>query len=108
MLQTVVYVNNSENTKLLQWLISSNPQNKVHGYVGLYFMKKNGYKLSKIEEDEMKKLEKAEDTIDHCLGCIFGLTSSIKSLITKKNLAYYYKWYSRFGYKTMTVMPAIF
>src|SRR5215471_18759666 len=50
-------VNRNEKAKLLTLLESENPQNKIHGYVGLFFYEKNGHSLSHEEKKKMKEAQ---------------------------------------------------
>ena len=91
-------VNNNDKTQLLNWLVSNNPQNKIHGLVGLYFIEKNGQKLSQEEKDKMKEAQNSHDIVDCCMGCAFGLKKDIVDLTTRRMLHMYYHWYLKCGW----------
>lgn len=97
--KTVSYVNTNDKGKLLKWLNSDSAQDNIHGFVGLYFMKRNGIKLTKEEEAKMKELRQSESIINYCRGCAFGLRAKLKDLLTYKNLNHYYQWYLLSGMK---------
>src|SRR6516225_5693592 len=65
-------VNQNDKAQLLNWMNSNNPQNKIHGFVGLYFMKRNGYSLSKDEKGQVDAAKRSNPVIDYCSGCISG------------------------------------
>ena len=98
MLRTVKLVNNSEKEKLYAMLVSENPQDQIYGYVGLYFYKSNGNKLSKNETQQMKTVQQSEQIVTYCRGCFFGLEAPLKDLLRKKRLKSYYRWYVFTGY----------
>ena len=105
MLKTILHVNNANKDSLLRWLKSDRPQVNIHGYVGLYFMQRNGVRLSNVEREEMDIIKNSDGLVDYCSGCIFGNEGPLKELLTKKKLKMYYKWYQRFGYKDLKTFP---
>lgn len=101
MLKTILLVNHSNKTQLLNWISSDNPQDKIHGYIGLYFMTRNGFRLSDAEKEQMKKVENLESYVEYCEGCDSGMKEKINLLLTKKRLKGYYSWYTHFGWTGM-------
>jgi hypothetical protein len=98
-MQTVYLVNKLDSVKLFTWLNSDNPQNQIHGYIGLYFMKRNGIALTEKQSRLMKKIEQSESRVNCCNGCIIGLKEKMSTLLNKKALTSYYKWYLRKDYE---------
>jgi hypothetical protein len=100
MLQTIYLANNQKEAELLKWLKSDIPQNQIHGFIGLHFMKQNGFVLSPVENELMNKVQNSSSAIDYCMGCIFS-SQHLSSLLTKKNLKLYYTWYIRSHYNRL-------
>ena len=99
MIQTIYLANNLKRDSLLNWLKSSDPQNQIHGYIGLYFISQNGYHLSPEEKGLMKKIEQSEALVDYCEGCTILPKEKMVVLLSRKRLSGYYSWYSNFGWK---------
>lgn len=98
MLRTVKLVNNSDKSKLLAMLVSANPQDKIHGYVGLYFFKRNGNKLDDSVLQQMKRVKKSDEIVTYCRSCFYGLHAAMKELLKRKRLQTYYNWYKFTGH----------
>ncbi|MGC4102146.1 hypothetical protein [Ferruginibacter sp.] len=94
MLQTIYLVNNNRKEQLLKWLLSNNRQNNIYGFVGLYFLHRNGSKLSKQEMKSMNTVKKSNYRINSCIGCSFG-NRKMSKLLSNKRLKSYYSWYTR-------------
>jgi hypothetical protein len=101
MMQTIYLVNHLDKPRLLTWLISENPYNQIHGYIGLYFMTRNGLTLTQEEKDLMNIVDHRETTIEYCEGCIVGLHDNISNLLTQKRIKGYYRWYVKSGYQRL-------
>jgi hypothetical protein len=101
MMQTAYLVNHLDKSRLLTWLISENPYNQIHGYIGLYFMKRNGLTLTQEEKDLMKIVDHRETVIEYCQGCTLGLKDKISNLLTQKRIKGYYRWYIKSGYQRL-------
>src|SRR5579871_3980058 len=99
MLKTIRLVNSSNKTQLESWLELENPQSKIYGYIGLYFLEQNGLILSKDIKYKMKTVRKSSAIVDYCSGCAMGRKESIKNLLSSKKLKRYYDWYVRSNYK---------
>ena len=97
-LQTIYLVNNLKKTQLLTWMNSEISENQVHGYVGLYFMKRNGLTLSQEEIGLMKKIKHLKSPVDFCQDAKYG-KEKISTLLTRKMISSYYSWYVSHGYK---------
>jgi hypothetical protein len=99
MMRTCRLANNANRSELHKLIQSDNVQNKIHGYIGLYFMQRNGYELTEDEKKMMAYVKLIEAEVEYCEGCIFGLREKLNKLITPKRLKNYYSWYSNFGYR---------
>jgi hypothetical protein len=93
MARTIELVNDTNRIELLKLITSKSPQSKIHGYVGLYFIQKNGVVLTEIERKKMKRVERMHSKVKFCEGCFFGLIDNLSNLISEEKLEIYYSWY---------------
>lgn len=100
LLKTIRLVNNYDSITLRKYAASNNSQEKIHGLVGLYFLKENGVKLSDEDKTSIKMAQKSDEIIILCEGCFFGRQQKLKELITQKMLRRYYDWYTKTGWTT--------
>jgi hypothetical protein len=105
MLKTILLANHSNKTQLLKWISSDDPQDQIHGYIGLYLMMRNSFHLSNAEKKQMKKVENSEIYVEYCSGCDYGKKEKINVLLAKKRLKGFYSWYKNFGWSGMKNIP---
>ena len=92
-LKMIQCANRKDKAMLLHWLNSSNPQDKVHGYVGLYFMERDGNKLTRKEKRIMKHTRDLNLYVSYCEGCDIGNKEKLNILLSKEKLAEFYRYY---------------
>jgi len=99
--KTIRYVNNVDSVKIRNLATSDNPQEKIHGLLGLYLLGQNGFILSTIDKELIKAAKVDSIEVEVCEGCYFGLRRSFKYLLDKKNLKSFYNWYKLAGWKNL-------
>jgi hypothetical protein len=99
--KTCELVNKNDKEKLKQWCTSLSPQDRIHGVIGLYFLKSNGIALTSDEESLIKLNQNSDTLVEFCQGCTEGPFDTMKSLINSKALKYYYNWYKAYGYSRL-------
>lgn len=101
-LQTIYLVNNHQKDPLIKWLHSNIPENKIHGYVGLYFMQRNGEVLSQTEKEAMALVQKDTAMVGYCRGCLLG-REKVSDILQRKRLKNYYNWYIQTNQKSVFI-----
>lgn len=99
--KTCEMVNRNRKEELKLWCVSLSPQDRIHGVIGLYFLKLNGVTLTSDEEALIKLNQNSEVLVEFCQGCTEGPFDTMKSLINPKALKYYYNWYKTYGYSRL-------
>lgn len=95
MLEAGIYAHAQDKAPLLQWLHSPFSQQHVFGFIGLYFMVRDGLHLTADEKKAMKEVQHSKTLIAYCRGCIVPPAKPVKRVLTKRRLKSMYAWYRR-------------
>lgn len=90
-------VNNNDYYDLSRWLNSMNPEIATYGYIGLDFLRRKGKDIKPIELSKMLELSTSNIQLNTCQGCLFGVTETIKEVLTEKNLKGSYSAFKQSG-----------
>ena len=93
----VELVNNNDYYDLSRWLNSMNPEIATYGYIGLDFLRRKGKGIKPIELSKMLELSTSNIQLNTCQGCVFGVTETIKEVLTEKNLKGSYSAFKQSG-----------
>ncbi|MCL7752361.1 hypothetical protein [Polaribacter sp. Z022] len=96
--QTMIdLVNKGKYYKLARRLNSMNPEIATYGYIGLYFLRKKRIEVKPPELSKMAELKNSNIQLITCQGCIFGVTETIKDVLSEDNLKVIYSAYRESG-----------
>ena len=99
MLTTIKLVNSYDSIEIRKLAYSDNPQERIHGILALYFLKRNGSILTKSDKEIFEVSKKSDVSVNVCEGCAFGRKRTFRYLLSNKNLKAYYDWYDKSGWK---------
>lgn len=96
--QTMIdLVNERKYYELARRLNSMNPEIATYGYIGLDFLRKKGMEIKPPELSKMAELSKSNIQLNTCQGCVFGVTETVKDVLSVDNLKVIYSAYRESG-----------
>jgi hypothetical protein len=91
-------VNENNYNQLANWLNSLNPEIATYGYIGLYFLKRQGINILQSEVKRMVEVSKSGIQLNTCNGCLFGVTEKICDELQELNLNRIYHTFQQAGF----------
>ncbi|RZM30319.1 MAG: hypothetical protein EOO88_01130 [Pedobacter sp.] len=89
-------VNAGHSKQLVHWLHSADPQDQVHGYIGIWLLKKKkGFVPTLAMLERMMDIEHSIDFVNFCMSGYSERYGLVGTAVTSRNLQSHYRQYKK-------------